>query len=92
VSVTVGTDSIYRRLFAYRRLNETTIITDRLSKQAIKKRYIKEAGLTTTDAIAVAHIIIIKIVDTVCTSASTGGAGISRAFHRIFGQNRASGL
>jgi hypothetical protein len=85
-----GTDSIYRRLFAYRRLNETTLVTDRLSKQATKKRYIKEIGLTTTDAIAIAHVIIIKIVDTVCTSATTGGP--ARIFHRIFGQNRASGF
>jgi hypothetical protein len=84
------TDSIYRRLFAFRRLNETVIVTDRLSKQARKLRYIHEAAVTTTDFISTIHIIVIKIVDTVCTSATTGGP--ARIFHRIFGQNRASGF
>ena len=50
-SVTVGTDSIYRRLFAFRRLNETVIVTDRLSKQAKKLRYIKEGGINMTDSV-----------------------------------------
>ncbi len=52
-----GTDSIYRRLFAFRRLNKpAVVITDSVTKQAKKLRYIREGALTTTDAIAIAHL------------------------------------
>ena len=91
-SVIVGSDSIYHRLFAFRRLNELVTVSDSIQKHARKLRFINELAINTTDSVPPILLIIIRIVDTVCTSASTGGGTISRAVHRIFGQDQASGF
>jgi hypothetical protein len=70
-------------------LSESIISSDSLTRKATKFRYITESAVNITDGCDKAKVKVIYIFETICSSAASS---FSKPFHRIFGQNRASGF